>query len=510
MPTTTLNPGVSTRAAGPGAGSPAAWWRSPARVVAPIVIAVAALCGRLVPVLAGGGLSGRDTYDPYVYYGGAVALSAGRLPYRDFLLLHPPGILLVLQPFAVLGAVAGDAVGMAAARLAFMSMGAASAVLVYQLLRRHGQAGALVGSGLYAVWFPAFYVERDVRLEAVSSLVLLLGLAAVARLERGRGRRLGWAAGAGALVGFTVVVKVWGVVPLTVLLGWLFVRYGVRAAAAALAGAAGVIAAVMVPFATAAPNWLQLIVFDQLGRSRDPRGWDYRLLGMIGLGPVPPVAAGACLVAGCVLTVAALALGCRTPLGRLHAALAVAGGAVLLAGPTWYPHYPAFIAAPLCLLYGNAAGVVLGWIRQGWAHRAASAAVATLLAAALVTLVGQSAGLRFPGARLAAALEGRDGCVTSDRTAALVLTGSLRRNLARGCPVVVDIQGYKFIGQSGDRSGAETRGRYQRLLVDYLATGSSAILVRQRPAGLEPALRDRVLAWPVVGQAGRYQVRATR
>jgi hypothetical protein len=85
---------------------------------------------RLVPVLRGGGLSGVDTYDPSVYYAAAVGLFSGRMPYRDFLLLHPPGILLALQPFAALGAVVGDPIAMASARVAFMLLGAGSSLLI--------------------------------------------------------------------------------------------------------------------------------------------------------------------------------------------------------------------------------------------------------------------------------------------------------------------------------------------------------------------------------------------
>src|SRR6478752_192045 len=86
----------------------------------PIAIAGVAFVCRLVPVVRGGGLSGMDTYDPSVYYAAAVGLFTGRLPYRDFLLLHPPGILLALQPFAALGALVGDPVAMASTRVAFM------------------------------------------------------------------------------------------------------------------------------------------------------------------------------------------------------------------------------------------------------------------------------------------------------------------------------------------------------------------------------------------------------
>src|SRR4051795_10053363 len=71
-------------------------------------IALLAFVARLLPTLHGGGLGGYDDYDDRVYFAGSQALIAGRLPYQDFVLLHPPGILLVLSPLAALARVVSD------------------------------------------------------------------------------------------------------------------------------------------------------------------------------------------------------------------------------------------------------------------------------------------------------------------------------------------------------------------------------------------------------------------
>jgi hypothetical protein len=55
-----------------------------------IAIAVITFVFRLVPVLRGGGLFGLGNYDDGVYYAAGNGLAHGLLPYRDFLLLHPP------------------------------------------------------------------------------------------------------------------------------------------------------------------------------------------------------------------------------------------------------------------------------------------------------------------------------------------------------------------------------------------------------------------------------------
>ena len=70
---------------------------------------VLAFAARLWPVLHGGGLFGLAGYDDGVYESAADAVVSGRLPYRDFLLLHPPGLIYLLAPFALLGRVIGDA-----------------------------------------------------------------------------------------------------------------------------------------------------------------------------------------------------------------------------------------------------------------------------------------------------------------------------------------------------------------------------------------------------------------
>jgi alpha-1,2-mannosyltransferase len=82
-----------------------------------LLIGAVAYVARLVRVARGAGLCGMNSYDGAVYYAAAAGLAHGLLPYRDFLLLHPPGIVVALVPFAALGRVIGDPYGMEAALL---------------------------------------------------------------------------------------------------------------------------------------------------------------------------------------------------------------------------------------------------------------------------------------------------------------------------------------------------------------------------------------------------------
>jgi hypothetical protein len=475
------------------------------RIAVPLAVGLFAFLGRLVPVLRGGGLFGRDTYDPFVYYSAAVSLWSGRLPYRDFLLLHPPGMLVALLPFAGLGAVAGDPVGMAAARVAIMLTGAGSAVLIYLLLRPRGLAAAAIGAGLYAAWFPAFYTERDVRLEAVAGFLVLAGILVVQRWHGPR-RSLPPLL-AGALFGAAAMVKLWGVVGVLVLVAWLWWHHGPRRAVLAAFGAALAAGQLLLPFATVLPRFVQWSVIDQLGRTRSQDSVVNRLVDIVGLGPVPQPAVLALLVVALALVIVSLRIAFSDPEGRLQGWLVLGGGAVLLAAPTWYPHYPALVAGPLCLAFGNAVAVLLSRLpRPGL--RLVLASLAAGLVAAQILLLSQSVGHRFPGRELAAVLQPRPGCVTTDRPAALVLSDMLRRNLARDCPVVVDPLGYKSAAQRAGVAPEDDARRFNRFLTDYLGSGSSAVLVTVRPDDLGPENAARIASWPVVGSAGRYLVRA--
>lgn len=79
------------------------------RLLPVAVIFTVAFLARLSPTLRGSGLYGLNFYDDGVHFAAATGFVHGRLPYRDFLLLHPPGIVLALAPFAVLGHWVGDA-----------------------------------------------------------------------------------------------------------------------------------------------------------------------------------------------------------------------------------------------------------------------------------------------------------------------------------------------------------------------------------------------------------------
>ena len=157
-----------TRKQGPAFG---ATWSVPTTAA----VAAVAFVGRILVVLRGEGFHALAGYDQGVYYV-ADAFVHGRRPYGGFLLLHPPGIMLFLSPFAALGSLTSDATGMAVARFAVILLGTLNAVLVTRIALRFGPVAAVVGGLFYALWIPVVVLETQTKLEPLGNTSLLLAL----------------------------------------------------------------------------------------------------------------------------------------------------------------------------------------------------------------------------------------------------------------------------------------------------------------------------------------------
>ncbi|HVD79084.1 MAG TPA: hypothetical protein VNB87_01015, partial [Propionibacteriaceae bacterium] len=253
-----------------------------------IALAAIAFAFRLVPVLRGGGLLGLGNYDDGVYYAAATGLVHGRLPYQDFLVLHPPGMPLLLAPFALGAQLTSDSYGFAAARLAWMLLGAVNALLIWRILRPIGLVAALFGGLGYAVFYRAVYADKSTLLECPATTALLLAIILLQPLVHASSLPRGRAIGAGALLGFAVTIKVWGVVSLLIVFAWLLLVGRFRAALQMIIASAVTAALICLPFFAAAPTtmWHQ-IVRDQVFRRG---GKDVAIVGrldeIVGLGIV--------------------------------------------------------------------------------------------------------------------------------------------------------------------------------------------------------------------------------
>lgn len=161
-------------------------WLLPS-VAALLAVAVRALPGRFPA-----------DYDEGVYVSAAMAFVRGGWPYRDFVFLHPPGVLLWLAPWAWLQP---DALFLFA-RGASIAAGGAS---VWWLARAVGGVPGFVAGLVWAFWWEALCADRGVFLEP---LMISAGMTALA-LAMLRDTPRAWL-GVGALLALSCCFKLWG------------------------------------------------------------------------------------------------------------------------------------------------------------------------------------------------------------------------------------------------------------------------------------------------------------
>ncbi|MGN6475436.1 MAG: ArnT family glycosyltransferase [Mycobacteriales bacterium] len=448
-------------------------------------VALLAYLVRLVPVLTGGGLAFYGRYDDSVYYSAADALTFGRLPYKNFTLLHPPLLMLVLTPFALLGRLTTDAVGFGVARLAFMGIGAVNTVLVTLIARRWGKVAAVVAGLMYASWLPAVYGEQSTMLEPLGTTALCVALLMLLRGEAAP-RRL-HAIVAGSALGLATTDKIWYVAPLVAILVWQLAARRYRVAAWMAAAAAVAMTVVIVPFAvlTRGRMW-DMVIRDQLFRPQIVASRFQRLTSILGLHAFGSGRVGyldALTVVGVVVVVVACIACLRAPNGRVLVWILAVNLAVLMQAPPFYQHYAALTAAPATLVAAVAASR-LEQLPRPWMRTGLATALALIVLSA-GAVISTPTGHVFPSAfgRIAP-----PGCTTSDTPEALIDMNRLSRDLRQGCPLPVDVTGITY-----DRLAGTTHRRlnlpWQRYLVTYLRSGSSFVVARGKYDEIAPAFR---------------------
>ena len=484
-----------------------------------VVVLGVAFLARLLPVLAGGGLRSYGNYDDGVYFAAGEGLSAGRLPYRDFLILHPPGIAVALAPFGWLAAATSDPTAFAVARICWMALGAVNAALVAAILWRFGRFGAVVGGLGYAVFFPAVFGEHSTLLEGPENLVLLVAVLIITRnravASSGWRRQLPWLL-AGFALGLSPGIKIWGVVPVLAVAIWVGVG---RGRAALLRLLVGVLAAGLVltgPFFVLAPGAMwRMVVLDQLGRPANGAGVATRLVTITGLDLYPSSGWSLLLIvvsAGWLIVLALAAVRAET---RFFAALHVVVVAFLLVVPSWFVHYAAFAAPSALLSLGAAASTLTRWssplVRRVRGLRPAAGLLGLLVLAGVLTtglpLLQHAFGRPFPDDELTAAVR-TDACVTTDDPTNLILLDRLHANLRNGCRLVVDLQGYNNDEPiDGRQVQRPDNPLWQRTALNYLASGDRSILSRLGPRAFTADSVRTVHGWPEVARSGKIVVR---
>jgi len=475
-----------TSADGSQGGAPAAQrgrrpaWLTPVNVV--IIVTAAAFALRLHRQYARAGfLFGVTEYDDGPYFGSAVRLVHGSMPYRQFVLVQPPGITLLMSPAALLSYWTGTAWGLAIGRILTLLAGTAGVALAGLLVRHRGLLAVLVACGITAVYADAVGAAHTVLVEPWLVLFCLAGALAVFDRDKitTSTKRLAWG---GVLFGFAGVVEAWAIVPVIVLAA-LCLPHLKRAAIYAGGVAAGFLVPVL-PFVIAAPRgFYHSLITAQIGyrahavrvtflsRLRDLTGFPYAMDW-----PKTTLLLAALVLVVCVIVAQAGAVAItRRPPPTLDW-FAMASTALIVAMFLWPPqfhyHFAQFLAPFLALslalsvsrlLYGAEPGedLAVSWPRTSGPRAARRlgmgiVSVTAVALAAAAVLQFRSDAVYTPVMGPVPAAVGRlippGACVLTDQVSVTLLANRFESSDPR-CPQMVDSLGTTLALSHGLKPG---------------------------------------------------------
>jgi alpha-1,2-mannosyltransferase len=451
--------GSAGAAPGPGGARP---WVLPAVIGVLTLLAVAL---RLYDLSRPGYMFGISEYDDGTDFGSAIRLVHGALPYRDFIMVQPPGITLIMAPIALVTKGLGTDSGMAVARVITALAGAAAVPLAGLLTRHRGLFAVLVSCGVLAIYPDSILAARTVLLEPWLVLFCLLGALALFDGDRIADSRRRILLG-GLLFGFAGAVKVWAILPVAVILVLMARRR--RDAATYAAGVAAGFCVPVLPFALTAPTtFYRSVIIAQLVRHdivRIPQG--YRLQQMLGLVHSAQLATLALVI---ISIVVALGIAAITVLGsRLSHSpppaldwFAIGTCALVVVAFLWpadfYYHYAAFLAPFLALVLALPASRLLAVWPAGDARRwSARLRPAAMVVAALVALTVLQVGAEsseysgVPASEIAAVkrLIPPGACVATDQVSYTIAIDRFV-STAPGCSLMIDGVGTDYALSNG-------------------------------------------------------------
>ena len=417
-----------------------------------------------------GHLLGVGDYDDGADFGSALRLIQGLVPYRDFIIVQPPGITLLMAPAAAVSKLATTAWAIAVGRILTVLASAAAVVLGGLLVRHKGVFATIVTCGVIAIYPGSAQAAHTVLLEPWLTAFCLAGAVAVFDGDRlaTSGRRLAWG---GAALGFAGAIKVWAIIPVAVIVvaGLLGPARGRRIARFVAGVAAGFLIPV-IPFAALAPGrFYDSVVVAQLVRTGTRTPLAMRLQYLTGLtawdlgGLVWGIVA---IVLAAALAGTAIAAWRVTRLrppalewfGQATAALVIVA---FLIPDDFYYHYPAFLAPFLGMAFALPAARLLdGWQALPGRLRHSATWVAGLV---LLVLPLAAPGADYsPTPTYVNALPAIDqvippgACVLSDQASLLISLDRFDTSVP-GCSIMVDGTGTAYT--LGHGQIAATAGR---------------------------------------------------
>jgi hypothetical protein len=330
-------------------------WSRPVAVAIGVALVAIGLCAwqLTLPNV----LEGVTEYDDGVYLGAAIRFVAGVLPYRNYVFVQPPGIIVLMSPLALLGRLIGSRDALIAVRVMTALVTGLNVGLAAWLVRRRGRFAMAIAGGALAVFPLAVNADHTLMLEPYLVLFILIGSVLAFDRDEPSIRRL---VCAGLCFGIAGAVKLWAVFPFCALLVCFLPRWRARIMPL-LGGCVLGFGLLCLPFVIGAPHaFIHEVLVDQLSRtSTAQNNWPivWRLVAITGLDGIPSLSASAApafelLGALGLLVVVAYVLD-RRMLRRIDtyillAALASVIG--ILASPEFYRHYTYFSAPLLAAL----------------------------------------------------------------------------------------------------------------------------------------------------------------
>jgi alpha-1,2-mannosyltransferase len=463
------------------------------------------------------------SYDDGVYMGAATLFGHGIVPYRDFVFLHPPGVVLLLTPFVLIGRCVGTAVANEAARLFVVLVAMAGVVLFARVVRMRPTLAMAAGLVVFTLHPDTLTANQTIYLEPLLIAACLVGTALVFDGEGFATQRWRWWVGGGAF-GLACGIKLWGLCPILALVVVAVISgYRTHAARLALAGA-GTFALLCAPFLVMAPTaFVHDVLVVQASRN-DPGSASItsRIGNLLYLPssltsrPRPNALApqvlttpqraivGVTVGLAIIIVVWSVLRTRRQPLSALEwyslASVGLVTGAFMLSGD-YYSHYGAF-AAVFFGLAASAAVARLMSVRETKTSLSNSRPTGMVLVvagvvAAVVVLVGYGVHtLRTRTARwtlssyslaqIAVAIPpGR--CVVTDDVSVLLLSGRFSVD-DPGCPRVVDSFAADLALTDGHVGQFEASGAVQRAWLAWLERAD--VVVSDEPTLSQAAPED--------------------
>jgi Glycosyltransferase family 87 len=471
---------MATTASGTSPGDAAAprSWGTPGVRAAIISTSLIALALRLW-ILFVPGLMSVTQYDDGPYFGSAVRLIHGVLPYRDYAFVQPPGITELMSPAALESYLGGTAWALVIARFLCVFAGTAAVVLAGFLVRHRGALAVMLTGGIIAIYPAAATSARTVLLEPWLVLFCLAGAVAVFDGDRltSRTRRLLWG---GVAFGFGGAIKVWAIVPVLVIVVLCLPQ--VRRAAVFAGGVAAGFLIPVLPFVIASPSrFYDDVVVAQLARVGTRTAAWKRFNSMLGtpkvLSPTTVVVLAITVVVVIIAAHIAASLVTRRPPAPLDW-FALVSAALIVVMFVWPPYFAAHYTAFLGPFLALSLALPVARLAEGLTARRATGdqpgapdrpaarpatpwlATAGLIVLGLAVLAGAAAQAppthsmaRFDTPAVSLRMVPKGSCVLTD-SAVYLLIADRFTSAVPGCSQMVDSLGTDLALGDGRRPGS--------------------------------------------------------